>query len=69
MTGVDSEWLGSGEIYNLLELRTLWKERGHALRTGSDIEVVSHLIAEFGSDGISRLRGISTLVAFDSFSN
>jgi len=61
--------LGNGEIYNFPELRTLLQGRGCKVLTGSDIEVVPHLIAEFGLDGISRLRGMFALVIFDSFSN
>ena len=61
--------LGNGEIYNFPELRTLLEGRGHKLRTGSDIEVVPHLISEFGLDGISRLRGMFALVVFDSLCN
>ncbi len=61
--------LGNGEIYNFPELRTLLEGRGHTLRTGSDIEVVPHLISEFGLDGISRLRGMFALVVFDSLCN
>lgn len=60
--------LGNGEIYNFPELRAFLANLGHLLKTGSDIEVVPHLMSEFGLEGISRLRGMFALVIFDSLS-
>lgn len=61
--------LGNGEIYNAAELRRGLLERGHILRTRSDIEVVAHLYEESGIDSVSRLRGMFALVVRDIRSN
>jgi asparagine synthase (glutamine-hydrolysing) len=61
--------LGNGEIYNFPELQKLLADRGHILNTGSDIEAIPQLIAEFGLDGIRLLRGMFALVIYDVFTN
>lgn len=56
---------GNGEIYNYLELQKLLRQKGHHLRTGSDIETVVHLYEEYGLGFISKLRGIFALALYD----
>jgi asparagine synthase (glutamine-hydrolysing) len=61
--------LGNGEIYNADVLAAALTDRGHSLRTGSDIEVVPHLFEEEGIDCVRRLRGMFALVIFDKRRN
>lgn len=57
--------LGNGEIYNADALRTLLIARGHRLQSRSDIEVVPHLIEEFGRNFVHELRGMFALAIVD----
>lgn len=57
--------LANGEIYNFPSLCKLLERRRFRLSTGSDIEVVPNLIAEFGLEGINLLRGMFALVIYD----
>ena len=63
----DGRWgvLGNGEIYNAAALRHGLQDRGHRLTTGSDIEVVPHLVEEHGLDAFVRLRGMFALLVID----
>lgn len=63
----DGRWgvLGNGEIYNAAELRRQLESRGHTFTTRSDIEVVPHLVEEYGTEAFVRLRGMFALVLID----
>jgi asparagine synthase (glutamine-hydrolysing) len=55
----------NGEIYNHHELRRGLLERGHRLRTRSDVEVVLHLWEEERERCLDRLRGMFALAIWD----
>ncbi len=61
--------LGNGEIYNAVSLRAELVDRGHSLQTGSDIEVVPHLLEDYGPAAFARLRGMYALVIIDRAAN
>ena len=54
------------EIYNYKELRTELEDRGHRLRTSSDVEVIVHLYEDLGTRFVDRLRGMFALALWDS---
>jgi asparagine synthase (glutamine-hydrolysing) len=56
----------NGEIYNYRELRVLLQGLGHALRTDSDVEVISHLYEEYGLNFVDYLRGMFSVALWDS---
>lgn len=56
----------NGEIYNYLELRQDLERRGAKFRTHSDTEVILHLHALDGEDGVQRLNGIFAYALWDS---
>ncbi|HXM54760.1 MAG TPA: asparagine synthase (glutamine-hydrolyzing) [Candidatus Dormibacteraeota bacterium] len=55
----------NGEIYNHHELRRGLLERGHRLRTRSDVEVVLHLWEEEREGCLEHLRGMFALAIWD----
>lgn len=61
--------LGNGEIYNAASLRTQLVGRGHTLHTGSDMEVVPHLLEEYGEGAFTKLRGMFALLVIDRVAN
>jgi asparagine synthase (glutamine-hydrolysing) len=56
----------NGEIYNYPALREELLDRGHALTTRSDTEVILHLFEEEGPQCVRRLRGMFALAIWDA---
>jgi len=56
----------NGEIYNYPQLKHDLASRGHAFRTGSDVETAVHRYEEVGADFVADLRGMFAFALYDS---
>jgi asparagine synthase (glutamine-hydrolysing) len=59
----------NGEIYNFAELRRGLEATGHALGSGSDGEVIVHLLEEHGNAFVERLNGMFAIAVDDARRN
>lgn len=55
----------NGEIYNYKELRKRLLEKGHTLRSKSDIETIAHLYQEKGINFVEDIRGMFAIFLYD----
>ncbi|MDP9067848.1 MAG: asparagine synthase (glutamine-hydrolyzing) [Actinomycetota bacterium] len=56
----------NGEIYNFLALRRELEALGHRFRSATDTEVIVHAYEEWGTDCVSRFRGMWAFGLWDS---
>jgi asparagine synthase (glutamine-hydrolysing) len=56
----------NGEIYNYRSLREELVAKGHAFKTKTDTEVIVHLYEEYGSECVTKLRGMFGFAIWDS---
>lgn len=65
----DYQIIFNGEIYNYKELRTELEEKGYTFTTNSDTEVLLTSYIHWGSDCLSRLRGMFAFAVYNAFDN
>src|SRR5215831_9937934 len=56
----------NGEIYNFQALREELRSSGYRFRTNSDTEVVLNAYRQWGSECVTRLRGMFAFAIFDT---
>ena len=56
----------NGEIYNSPALRRELLQRGHVLKTRSDVEVIAHLYEDEGIQAVARLEGMFAFALWDT---
>ncbi len=56
----------NGEIYNYIELRQALEREGEQFKSGSDTEVLMHLLAREGTQALNRLNGMFGLAFVDT---
>lgn len=56
----------NGEIYNHLDVRKELIEKGHVFANDSDTECLIHAYEEYGTEMLSKLRGMFAFVIWDS---
>ncbi len=56
----------NGEIYNFAEIRRELQTLGHAFRTQTDTEVIVHGYEQWGTDVVTRFRGMFAIALWDS---
>ncbi|MEN8152562.1 MAG: asparagine synthase (glutamine-hydrolyzing) [Acidobacteriota bacterium] len=62
----ENSWITfNGEIYNFRELRKELVSLGYKFRTKGDTEVIVNLYEEFGTEFVSKLRGMFALGIYD----
>ena len=57
--------IANGEIYNFIELKRTFEDRGRKFVSNSDCEVILHSYALDGIEGIKRLRGMFAFALYD----
>lgn len=55
----------NGEIYNFKSIKEELIKRGHIFKTNADTEVILHGYEEYGTDILSKLRGMFAFVIWD----
>lgn len=68
MSDVSGRWkiTYNGEIYNYRSLRAELERLGCRFRTNSDTEVLIAVVAQWGADGLKRVRGMFAFALYDA---